>query len=186
MMEDRYEEFERKMALEYPRYCGEKSHFGGYAIGAGWYGIIESLIGQIHHYTKWRRNMRTYDLRLARAKAKGRDAVLRFITKGKENPSIWEEERVDDIMEIPQRITEKVDWIVIDQIKEKFGGLRFYYHGGDDHIHGMVTMAEAWASHTCETCGNKGERRHGGWVRTLCDEHEAEHQAKQSNMKGED
>ena len=70
------------------------------------------------------------------------------------------------------------DDIEITQIKEKFGGLRFYYSGGDDHIGGMVTMAEVWAGRTCETCGNLGKRRDGGWVRTLCDVHEAEHQAK--------
>jgi hypothetical protein len=67
----------------------------------------------------------------------------------------------------------------IAQIKEKFGGLRFYYDGGDETITGMVYMAEAWAERTCETCGERGETRTGGWVRTLCDKHEAEHQARQ-------
>lgn len=50
----------------------------------------------------------------------------------------------------------------------------------------MVRMAETWAGHTCEKCGNKGERRQGGWIRTLCDEHEAEHQARLAKMKSED
>ena len=67
----------------------------------------------------------------------------------------------------------------IAQIKEKFGGLRFYYDGGDDTIKGMVYMAESWASQTCETCGERGSIRTGGWVRTLCDKHEAEYQARQ-------
>jgi hypothetical protein len=184
-MEDSYEKFEAKMAEKFPRYCGEHAHFGGYAIGEGWYDIIYQLVSEIDSYTKWRRNVRAYDLRLDRARDKGRDAVVKFICKGKE-PSPWEEERVDDIMKIPQRITEKVEWIHIQQIKEKFGGLRFYYYGGDDQIHGMVRMAELWAGHTCETCGNKGERRQGGWIRTLCDEHEAEYQAKSKNMRSED
>lgn len=64
-----------------------------------------------------------------------------------------------------------VPQVVVAQIKEKFGGLRFYYDGGDDKIQGMVTMAEAWAGHHCETCGNVGKSRSGGWIRTLCDEH---------------
>jgi hypothetical protein len=42
----------------------------------------------------------------------------------------------------------------------------------------MVRMAEAWADHTCETCGNVGKSRNGGWIKTLCDEHEAERQAR--------
>ncbi len=182
-----YEEFDKHMAEKYPRYFGEGCHYGGFAIGEGWYHIIESLVGQIDHYTKWRRNMRAYDLRLARAKAKGRDALLKHLTKGKSVPSFYDEQRADDIMENEQRpITPKVDWIVVDQIKEKFGGLRFYYHGGDNHIDGLVTMAESWASHTCETCGNMGKRRDGGWIRTLCDTHESEYQAKQATYMSED
>jgi hypothetical protein len=68
--------------------------------------------------------------------------------------------------------------VVVEQIKEKFGGLRFYYQGGNEQIHGMVRMAEAWADRTCEECGRPGQSRSGGWVRTLCDEHEAERQAR--------
>jgi len=70
----------------------------------------------------------------------------------------------------------EVSQVVVEQIKEKFGGLRFYYQGGDDVINGMVRMAEAWADSSCETCGAPGERRSGGWIRTLCDIHEQEHQ----------
>jgi len=69
---------------------------------------------------------------------------------------------------------EKVAQVVADQIKEKFGGLRFYYHGGDDYISGLVSMAESWAANTCETCGATGRMRTGGWIRTLCDKHAEE------------
>jgi hypothetical protein len=64
---------------------------------------------------------------------------------------------------------EVVPQVTLDQVKEKFGTLRFYYTGGDDYISGMVTMAEAMSGTTCEGCGNPGERRGGGWVRTICD-----------------
>lgn len=73
-------------------------------------------------------------------------------------------------------IPEEVPPVVVEQIKEKFGGLRFYYSGGDDHIYGMVRMAESWASKTCEVCGKPGEIRSGGWIKTLCDEHEVDRQ----------
>ena len=66
--------------------------------------------------------------------------------------------------------------VAVMQIKEKFGGLRFYYDGGDDTIRGMVSMAETWASHTCETCGVPGNSREGGWIKTLCNTHEDERQ----------
>lgn len=67
--------------------------------------------------------------------------------------------------------------VVVAQIKEKFGGLRFYYDGGDDMIHGMVYMAESWASRHCEVCGKPGESRSKGWIKTLCDEHHEEREA---------
>jgi len=66
----------------------------------------------------------------------------------------------------------EVPQVVAVQIKEKFGGLRFYYDGGDDHISGMVRMAESWADRTCEECGGPGYARRGGWIKTLCDHHE--------------
>ena len=62
--------------------------------------------------------------------------------------------------------------VTLDQVKEKFGTLRFYYTGGDDEISGMVRMAESMSGVMCEECGAQAERRDGGWVRTLCDHHE--------------
>jgi hypothetical protein len=66
---------------------------------------------------------------------------------------------------------EKVVQVVATQVKEKFGGLRFYHSGGDDTIYGMVSMAESWAANTCEVCGKPGKLRGGGWLYTACDEH---------------
>jgi hypothetical protein len=68
-------------------------------------------------------------------------------------------------------IPDAVPQVVVAQIKEKFGGLRFYYQGGDEQIHGMIRMAEAWAAYACEECGAPGTIRHGGWIKTLCDTH---------------
>lgn len=67
--------------------------------------------------------------------------------------------------------------VVVEQIKEKFGGLRFYYQGGDEQIHGMVRMAEAWANHSCEECGAPGKRTSEGWIKNLCEFHLAEREA---------
>lgn len=69
---------------------------------------------------------------------------------------------------------EVVPQVTVDQIKEKFGGLRFYYSGGDDVISGMVSMAEIWAGHSCEECGAPGKSRSDGWIKTLCDHHATE------------
>jgi hypothetical protein len=78
-----------------------------------------------------------------------------------------------------------VEQVVVAQIKEKFGGLRFYYDGGDEQIRGMVQMAEAWADSSCETCGAPGKRRDGGWIKTLCDHHEAERQQRKKEYENQ-
>ena len=73
---------------------------------------------------------------------------------------------------------EVVPQVVVTQIKEKFGGLRFYYDGGDDRVQGMVSMAESWADKSCEECGAPGTSGGQGWIRTLCPTHRAEADAR--------
>jgi hypothetical protein len=81
--------------------------------------------------------------------------------------------------------SEVVPQVIVAQIKEKFGGLRFYYDGGDERIRGMVQMAESWADAICETCGAPGQRRNGGWIKTLCDHHEAERQQRMKQYENQ-
>jgi hypothetical protein len=69
------------------------------------------------------------------------------------------------------RTEEVVPQVVLQQVKEKFGTLRFYYSGGDDYISGLVSMAESMSGIMCETCGNPGTRTSGGWIKTACKEH---------------
>ncbi len=81
----------------------------------------------------------------------------------------------------------------VAQIKEKFGTLRFYYDihklGEDeeqwpmpddevrDKIHqqvrDIVIELESATSKKCEECGEPGEMRNNGWIKTLCDKHDA-------------
>lgn len=89
--------------------------------------------------------------------------------------------------------------IVVDQVKEKFGTLRFYYHHegrpitihafdnlsdghslrirpGGSEIHQkvaeIVDKYEEMSGHVCEVCGAPGELRTDlRWILTLCDEH---------------
>jgi hypothetical protein len=57
----------------------------------------------------------------------------------------------------------------VTQIKEKYGNLRFYYNGGDEYIDGMVSMAEAMSSETCEFCGTTSNVGYTtGWICTIC------------------
>jgi hypothetical protein len=60
--------------------------------------------------------------------------------------------------------------VVAEQIKEKFGGLRFYVRGGDDSTDAFISFAEVMSLKICETCGNSGKQQSvSGWVHTACD-----------------
>ena len=57
------------------------------------------------------------------------------------------------------------------QVKEKFGGLRFYINEGTDEIHQRIGEAELESMKTCEITGRPGKLRTDiAWYRTLCDE----------------
>jgi len=130
--DDRYEVFAKRMKEKYPRMFSKPPW--GFAIGEGWWPIIESLCANIQSHTDW-----------------------------------WNKNR---------ETRPVVEQVVVAQIKEKFGGLRFYYEGGDEQISGMVRMAEAWASHACEECGAPGTLGGKGWIKTLCPTHRAESDAR--------
>ena len=55
------------------------------------------------------------------------------------------------------------------QVKEKYGGLRFYVESGSDAVYDLIDAAEHESLKTCETCGEPGELRGVGWVSTRCD-----------------
>jgi hypothetical protein len=85
----------------------------------------------------------------------------------------WRErQRAYAIEQKSRKIPDEVPQVVLSQVKEKFGTLSFYYSGGDERIFGMVMLAETISGQTCEWCGSPGQRRNGGWIRTLCDKHE--------------
>lgn len=60
----------------------------------------------------------------------------------------------------------------IHEIKEKFGGLRFYYSGGDDVVRGMVHFAEHLSYYICEQCGSTKnvKQTEGRITTTLCED----------------
>jgi hypothetical protein len=60
------------------------------------------------------------------------------------------------------------------QVKEKFGGLRFYSNFSDEAISHVIRDAEAESLKTCEVCGKPGKPNRGGWIKTCCAEHRPE------------
>jgi len=59
------------------------------------------------------------------------------------------------------------------QVKEKFGGLRFYVQAATDKHYNFISFAESMSYRTCEVCGAAGKRYTSGWHTTLCDIHAA-------------
>lgn len=80
---------------------------------------------------------------------------------------------IDALCATIKRHAEKEDLDVrAVQVKEKFGGLRFYIYGGDDAIYEYVHFAEMMSYHICEKCGMTGpevSQTKGGWIKTLCE-----------------
>lgn len=75
---------------------------------------------------------------------------------------------------------EKMWPIEIEEVKEKFGGLRVYFHWHtrpkDENwdrltkeVHGYLDTLETESLRTCEVCGGPGVRRKMAWIKTLCD-----------------
>jgi hypothetical protein len=137
--EEQYDEFAERMEQKYPKMFSQP--YGGFAIGSGWWPIIEALCSNIQHYLDW-------------------------INKNHEKHPV-------------------VEQVVVAQIKEKFGGLRFYYDGGDAEISGMVRMAESWAGHSCEDCGSPATKQTRGWIKNVCDKHFEEYEARRKERFGE-
>jgi hypothetical protein len=69
------------------------------------------------------------------------------------------------------------------QVKEKFGGLRFYINEGSDEIYDRIRIAEELSYKTCEVCGIEGKIRGNlRWWRTLCDTYYEEALIKQKTI----
>lgn len=61
----------------------------------------------------------------------------------------------------------------VAQMKEKFGGLRFYIGAGSDEIFDIITKYENLSEETCMECGEPGtiSKWGKGWYLCLCEKH---------------
>lgn len=125
----------------------------GMCCGDGWYDIIDRMCSRIQSHIEYV------------------DKNIEWTRKWNEKVNDENEEWVSFADRVERPIPEPVEQVVAIQVKEKFGGLRFYYSGGDDYIRGVVDMAEEMSYVTCETCGSPGRLRGKHWVRTVCDTH---------------
>jgi hypothetical protein len=143
----------------------------GFECSDGWFNILDQLMGNIQHHIDWKEKQRAraikYNEMSAQAKA-GNFDLFEEDMKALPNDEYKEKRLAEIVAGDFRELPEVIPQVTLDQVKEKFGTLRFYYSGGDDVIDGMVRMAESMSGVTCEGCGNVGERRGGGWVHTYC------------------
>ncbi len=131
--------------------------------GDGWYNLIDSLCSSIQSHIDSREKQRKWAI--------------------EHNRKLMEDDSYKPFDRDNRAVPDTVEQVKVQQIKEKFGGLRFYVHGGDDAVHGMIHLAEKISYKICEECGDRGERRSGSWIRTLCDEHHIKRSLGAVNMK---
>ena len=171
---------DRYLVLKYPklfvnRYKNttESCLYWGFECDDGWFHLIDNLCDSIQSYTD--SNSKRW-----RIKNKFARVIFDFINKQRWNSKIkfvrrFLQKNSKYIYKLEDRFEkeeyETIAQVTVDQVKEKFGSLRFYYSGGDDTIHGMVWLAEHMSYSICEICGStKNIGRTTGWIKTLCED----------------
>ena len=131
----------------------------GLECGDGWYNIIDVLCGLL-----------TSDYRQAQSRYESiKDLVDQPRWEGSKD--IITQEKID---EAKVRLDEEAAKVpVAVQVKEKFGGLRFYVQAATDKHYQYISFAESMSYRTCEECGAPGKTYTDGWHTTLCDIHAA-------------
>jgi len=92
----------------------------------------------------------------------------------------WGIEVGDGWYDILDRLCEKIEGVFQEepnlrgtfravQVKEKYGGLRFYTNYHHDKISEFIREAEIEADKTCEVCGAPGKPNDMGWISVMCD-----------------
>jgi hypothetical protein len=174
------EELDKQLCEKFPKLFAERNDdmratamCWGFEHGDGWFNIIQALCSNIQWHID--QSVKQHDSAV-KYNAMREAAIAGDLTLFDEDHATlspeWRGKRLKEIInEKPRNITEIVQQVTVNQVKEKFGTLRFYYSGGDDYIDGLVAMAESMSAATCEECGSPGRVRPGGWLRCQCDNH---------------
>jgi rubrerythrin len=61
-------------------------------------------------------------------------------------------------------------YFYVQQVKEKYGTLRFYTSCHFDEIEDLIELAEKQSEITCEMCGKLGKMSKSPWFSVMCEE----------------
>jgi len=141
----------------------------GFECGDGWFDLLDSLCGTIQNHIDWSIKQKQSALQRQEiynaAKAGYWEQFLDFYKGFDESFINQEKSKIHTLIEIPDEIPQ----VIASQVKEKFGGLCFYYEGGDTYIDGAVALAESLSYRICEACGSPGRPNNEGWISTRCE-----------------
>lgn len=99
-----------------------------------------------------------------------REPAKRSLCFGSECRGGWWD-LIDDLCYAIERLAAGRDeYPLVQQVKEKFGGLRFYAINITPEMDDEISKAETASYKVCEMCGKPGKPRTGGWIVTRCDE----------------
>lgn len=160
------QELDDYLAKRYPQFIKSRKESPassamqyGFQCGDGWFNLLNMLCESIENHI--------YNLKRNNEFNQGQ---LDLANAGKlEQMHDW----MRDIYEKGELVIKKVPDISVEEVKEKFGQLRFSVKGADDSIRGMIQMASAMSATICEECGKPGKlsSTKTGWIRVLCKEH---------------
>lgn len=131
----------------------------GFECGDGWYNLIDVLCGML--YSEYNQAKDRYE------------STKEYYDNGGKYPWVGGKEITAEELEQKRLAMEEAAKTVpvATQVKEKFGGLRFYVNGATDKHWNYISFAENMSYRTCEQCGAPGKRYTDGWHQTLCDHH---------------
>lgn len=154
-------ELDAKLCAKYPEIfrnrhkpMSQTAMCWGFSCGDGWYWLIDTLCRlMMYEVTTLRRQI----------------ADAKDLTD--ESPE-WMQScySPEKLASLEARLAAALETIpVADQVKEKYGGLRFYADRGTDADRYFIRFAEEMSYRICESCGTTRDvHQTTGWIRTIC------------------
>ena len=161
------DELDNALCVKYPKIFAQRNMdmtetcmCWGFCCGDGWYDLIDTLCSLLTS-------------KYLQAKDRYESAKEYFDEDGKYP---WGKPiTAEEVEEKRLAMEEEADKVpVVVQVKEKFGGLRFYVNAATDEHYNYINFAESMSYRICEVCGSPGKRYTDGWHQVLCDTHAKE------------
>lgn len=141
----------------------------GFDCGEGWFSLLDTLCSNIQHHIDWSHKSNRFDLEYNHMITEAQNGNLDPIKEHFKNFTNSESRIQEAIKGGVRTVRPIIPQVVAEQVKEKFGSLRFYYRGGDEYIHGLTAMAESMSGIICIGCGAPTRlKNRDGWIHNLC------------------